>query len=68
MRLPGLSMEFWLSMAIMAITAEVGKPLVVDDFTELLQKTGFATVRVGIDAALPLKPGVLIREKRGVFW
>lgn len=68
MRLPGLPMEFWLSKAIMAIAAEAGKPLAVDDFTELLRKIGYAKVRVEIDAGMPLKPGVLIRGKRSVFW
>lgn len=67
MHLPGLLMEFWLSTAIMAIAAEVGKSQAVDDFTELLRKTGYARVRVEIDARIPLKPGVLIRGKGVCF-
>lgn len=39
LRLSGLPLEFWLSMMILAITAEAGKPLAIDDFMDLLRKT-----------------------------
>lgn len=55
-------------MAILAITTEAGKPLSINDFTDLLMKTGYAKVRVEIDTGKPLKLGILIREKKGAFW
>lgn len=61
-------MEFWLSTMILAITGEAGKPLAIDNFMDLLRKTGYAYVRVEINAEKPLKPGVLIRGKKGDFW
>lgn len=60
-------MEFWLSTAIMAIAMEAGKPLAVDDFTKLLQKTSYARICVEIDAGMPLKSGVLIKGKGMYF-
>lgn len=60
LRLPGLRLEFWLSTAIMAIVAETGRPLAIDDFIDLLRKTGYARVRVKIDAGKSLMPGILI--------
>lgn len=53
-------MEFWLSTAIMMIAAEAGRPLAINDFTDNLKKTGYARVKVELDASNPLKPGVLI--------
>lgn len=67
MRLLGISTEFWLSMTILAIVAEVGKPLAMVDFTDLLQKIDYAQFQVEFDSGLPLKPGVLIRGKKGMF-
>lgn len=64
LRLPGLLLEYWLPTAIFAIAAEVGKPLSLDEFIDLLRKTGYARVRVKIDVGKPLKPGVLIRRKK----
>lgn len=55
-------------MGILAIMAEVGKPLSVNDFTDLLRKTGYAQVKVEIDARKPFKLGVLIQGKKGAFW
>lgn len=55
-------------MAILVIMVEADKPLSVDEFTDLLRKTGYARVKVEIDASKPLKPGVLIRGKKGAFW
>lgn len=40
----------------------------VDGFIDHLKKAGYAQVRVELDAALSLKPGVLIRGKTKVFW
>lgn len=40
MRLLGLPLEYWLSPMIMAIVVEAGKPLAMDDFTDLLRKIG----------------------------
>lgn len=45
------------------IATEAGKPITVDEFTDCSRKSGSARVKVEIDAAKPLKPGVLIREK-----
>lgn len=50
-----------------AIEIEAGKPMAIDDFTDLLLKTEYARIRVEIDAASPLKPGVLIKERKDVF-
>lgn len=68
MRLPGLPLEYRSPQTIMAIAAEAGKPLAIDDFTELPWKTRYARIRVKIDAAKPLKPGVLIKGRNGIFW
>lgn len=67
LRLPSLSLEHWVSMAIMAIAVQAGRLLSIDDFTNLLRKTGYARVRVEIDAGKPICPGVLIRGKKGEF-
>lgn len=61
MKMPGLSLEYWVSMTILVIAAKVGKPLSIDEFTYLM-KMGYARVRVEIDVGKPLKPGILIRE------
>lgn len=50
-------------MAILAIAAEVGKPISVDDFTDLLKEMRYAHVRVEKNAGKPLKRGVLIWGK-----
>lgn len=68
MRLPRLPLEYWLSMAIFAIVAEVGRRLSIDDFTDMLRKMGYAHMRVEIDTGKSLKPSILIREKKGAFW
>lgn len=68
MRLPGLPLEYWLSSMITAIAVKAGKPLAVDDFTNHLRKIGYARVKLEIDAGNPLKPGVLIRGRKGTFW
>lgn len=49
-----------MQTAIMAITAEAGKPLDIDEFNNLLWKTGYTRVRVEIDAGKSLSLGVLI--------
>lgn len=49
---------------IMVIAAEAGRPLAIDDFTDNLKKTGYAWVKVELDASKPLKPKVLIQEKK----
>lgn len=48
---------------IMAVVAEPGRPLSVDGFTDHLKKTGYARVRVEIDAGKPLQPRGLIHGK-----
>lgn len=53
---------------ILAIAAEVGRPLAIDDFTDNLKKIGYARVMVELDASILLKHGVLIQEKKGHFW
>lgn len=53
---------------ILAIMAKDGKPLAMDDFTDFLWKTGYAWIRVEINARKPLKPGNLVRGKKGIFW
>lgn len=68
MHLPSLPMEFWMPKATMSIAAEVRRSMDINDFTELLRKTGYARIYVEIDAEVLLKPGVLIRKKREVFW
>lgn len=45
---------------------EAGIPISINDFIDQL-KIGFARIRMEVDATLPLKPGVLIREKNKVF-
>lgn len=42
LRLPTLPLEFWVPSVILAIVAEAGKPLAMDDSIDLLQKTGYA--------------------------
>lgn len=57
LRLSGLLLEYWLPTTILAITAKAGRPLSLDDFTDLLKKTRYARIRVELDAGKPLKPG-----------
>lgn len=66
--LPGLPLEYWEPTMILAVAAETGRPLSVDEFTYHLKKMGYAHVKVEIDAGKPLKPGVLIHGKKGHFW
>lgn len=61
MMLSALPIEYWISHMILAIEAKAGKLLAVDDFTEILRKTGYAQIRVEIDAVRPLKLGVFIK-------
>lgn len=68
LRLPDLLLEFWVSSTIMAIAAEVGRSVDIDDFIDLLKKTGYARVRVEIDAGKPLMHGILIQGKKCPFW
>lgn len=68
LKLLGLPMEYWVPTAILAIATEVGKPLSLDEFTNLLWKTGYTRVHVEIDTGKPLKPGVLIRGRKEAFW
>lgn len=68
LRLPKLPMEFWFTNAIMAIVAEAGKPLAIDDFTENLKKTRYARVKVELLSSIPLKLGVLLQGRNGLFW
>lgn len=60
-------MELRSLSVILAIAAEAGKPLAIDDFTDMLRKTGYARVKLKIDAGQPLKPGALIRGRHD-FW
>lgn len=46
---------------ILAIASEANKLIAVDDFTNHPRKTGFARVKVEINASNPLKPGVVIK-------
>lgn len=66
--LPGLPLEFWKPTSIMAVAEKARRPISVDGFVDHLKKAGYARVRVELDAALPLKPGVLVQGKRKVFW
>lgn len=66
--MPSLTMEFWGQPAILAIAAEVGKPLDVDIFIDHLRKIGYARVKVEIDSANPLSLRVLIEGKQSNFW
>ena len=66
-RLPGLPMEYWDKKLLLGIILEVGKPMGLNDFIDRYWKTGFARIRMEVDAAEPLKPGVLIREAHGCF-
>lgn len=50
------------------IASEASQPLAIDDFTDLLKKTGYAWVRGEIDVGKPLMPNILIQEKNGPFW
>lgn len=52
----------------MAIAAEAGRPLVIDDFIDNQKKTGYARMKVELDASNPLKPGVMIQGRNGHFW
>lgn len=61
-------MEYWVLIAILAIVVDVGKPLSLDEFTDLSRKMGYACVRVKIDVGKPLKLGVLIRGRKEAFW
>lgn len=53
---------------ILTIMAGASKPLAMDDFTDLLWKTGYARVRLEVDSRLLLKTGVLVKERKGIFW
>lgn len=52
----------------MMVAEKVGNPLSLDNFTDLMKKTGFARVRVELDASKPLVLGVPIQGKNSVFW
>lgn len=60
-------MEFWSSNRIWSIAGEVGKPIKTGRFTDQLQKTGFARVKVEIDSTVPLKPGISIKGKSSML-
>lgn len=47
---------------------EASKPLAMDNFMDLLQKSGYARIQVEINSSKLLKPGVSVSEKKGVFW
>lgn len=47
---------------------EVGKPLLIDEFSENLKKFGYARVKVDLDSSKPLLLGVLLRGRNGLFW
>lgn len=49
------------------IAADASKPLIVHEFTDRLRKTGYARVKIELDVAKPLKPGVLIQDKNKAF-
>lgn len=68
MRLFGLPLEYWQPMAILEIAAEARRPLAIDEFIDHLKKTGYARVRVEIDASKPLKLEIVIRGRKGTFW
>lgn len=51
----------------MAVAEEAGRPISVDGFTDHLKKAGYTRVWMELDAALPLKPGVLVHGKNKVF-
>lgn len=57
LRLPGLPLEYWRLVAILAIAAEAGRPISLDDFTNLLKKIGYACVRVELDPGKPFNQG-----------
>lgn len=40
----------------------------IDGFTDFMKKMGYAWVRVQLDAGKPLKPVILIRGKKRIFW
>lgn len=58
--LPGLSLEYWVPMAI---TEKAGILLFIDYFTNMLRKMGYARVRAKIDAGKSICPEILIKEK-----
>lgn len=60
LRLPKLPLKFWFKNVIMAIAAKVGKPLAINDFTKNLRKTGYARVKLEMQADAPLKLGVMV--------
>lgn len=68
LRLSRLPMDYWVPTTILEIAAKIDKPLSLDEFTDLLWKTGYARVRMELDARKPLKPGVLIKRRKGAFW
>lgn len=49
------------------ILEEAGNSISIDEFIDQLKKTGFGRILVEIDAALPLKPWVLIKKKNRIF-
>lgn len=61
-------MKFWSLSIILAIAVEVGRLMAVDDFMDLLRKTGYAWVKVEIDVGQPLKLGFLIWGRNNTFW
>lgn len=68
MRLLELPLEYWEPSAIMAVAGEAGKPLSLDNFTDLMRKTGFARVRMELNASKPLLPGVFIQGRNSMLW
>lgn len=65
--MPGLPLEYWVSLAILTIATKAERPLSIDKFKNLMKKMGYARVRVEIDAGKPLKLGILIKGKRIYF-
>lgn len=61
-------MEYWMPTSILEISTKVSKPLSLDEFTNLLWKTGYARVHMELEAGKPLKPGVLIKGRKSAFW
>lgn len=56
-----------MSFTILAIAAKVERPLAMDDFTDLLWKTGYVWVWVELGSGKSLKPSVSVKGKKGIF-
>lgn len=62
--LPHLHLGYWHYESILKLAGVTDRPISLDGFTDLVQKSGFARVKLKINASQPLNPmvGICLRE------